>query len=258
MNPIILYDNRFLDNPVIAATDTDATGDYDVRNIRDTRPYLMHKFAALGTKYYTVDCGSAKAADTLALFNHNLGTAGAALSVESSPDNFNVVNQRLVPVNPSNDRALLKTFNTATERYWRAKIVTAGIPAQAGCAVLGSMLQFPRPPIGPFEPYREDVKSIVPDGDYGAQIEAASKYCPIRITARFQHLSRAWIENTFQPFWDGWMKKEKWFFFAWNIDDFPAHVFYVRRARGYQFSAPLSKGYIVKEFSIELEGVSEF
>jgi hypothetical protein len=54
------------------------------------------------------------------------------------------------------------------------------------------------------------------------------------------------------------MKKEKYFFFAWNLDDFPQHVFVVKRAQGYQFQMPLSKGYRIKEFSIALEGISEF
>ena len=259
MNPIILYDNRFLDVPAIAATDTDQTGDYDVRNIRDTRPYLLHRFASLGTKYYTVNCGSTKAADCLGIFSHNLGSVAAAVSVESSTDNFGAVTtQRLAPVSPTHNRARLAPFNTASNPDWRVKIVTAGAAAQAGCVVLGSRLEFPRPPIQPFVPYEEDVKSLAPDGDFGAQIEAAIKYHPIKISARFQNLDRAWIENTFRPFWDSWMKKEKWFFFAWNLDDYPQHVFYVRRGRGYKFKMPLSKGYLVKEFTIELEGYSEF
>lgn len=259
MNPIILYDNRFLDAAVIQSTDTDPGGDYDVRNIRDLRPYTFHKFTGGGTKYYTVDCGAAKDADCLGVFSHNLGTVGAALSIESSTDNFGASNtQRLVPVSPTTDLALLKPFTLGNDRYWRAKLVTASLAAKSAVVVLGKKLTVPGIPMGPFAPYRESVVSDTPQSELGTQIEANVKYYPIRIDAKFQYLDRTWLDNTFLPFWNNHMKKEKWFFFAWNLDDFPQHVFFVKRAKNYEFQMPISKGYKIKEFTISMEGVSEF
>ncbi len=259
MNPIILYDNRFLDVPSILATDTDLNGEYNVLNIRDTRPYLSHKFSGPGTKYYTVNCGSAKESDCLGIFTHNLGSAGAQVSVESSTDNFgSVTTQRLAPVSPSNDFALLRPFTLASAPDWRIKVVTAAMAAQNSVMMLGKRLTIPGNPVGPFTPYVESITANSPMTELGSQIEATTKFSTVSITAKFQFLDRAWIENTFLPFWNNYMKKEKYFFFAWNLEDFPQHVFFVKRASGYQFQMPLSKGYRVKEFTISMEGICEF
>jgi hypothetical protein len=251
-NPIILYDNRFLDNVPIA---TDEAPGYYARHIRDLRPFTFWRGAGSGTKYLTVSCGSAKSADALALLGHNLGTVAANVSVESSPDNFSAVNQRLAPFTPANDAMILKLFNTASEAYWRLKLVTASVAAQLAVAVLGSKLEFPSPPRGPFAPYKESVQSAFDLLQSGMPLLAEVKYHPITIDAKFQYLDRAWLETYFLPFWGNHMKLDKYFFWAWNLDDFPEHVFFVKRAKGYQFSMPLIKGFRVPDFSIQMEGV---
>jgi hypothetical protein len=259
LNPIILYDNRFLDVPVIQATDTDTIGEFDVRHIRDLRPYTFHKFSGPGTKYYTVNSGVAGEADCLAVYTHNLGSASAQVSVESSNDNFGVnVTQRLAPFVPSTDLAVLKPFTLANEASWRVKIVSAALAAQNAVVLVGKKLTFPGIPMGPFAPYRESVMADAPQAELGSQLESNVKFHPIKIDAKFQYLDRSWLENTFLPFWDTHMKKEKWFFFAWNLDDFPRHVFFVKRAKNYDLQMPLSKGYKIREFTISLEGISEF
>ena len=119
--PIILYDNRLTDGTP-AATDT-AAG-YDILNILDLRTYTQWKAASSGTKYITIDCGSAKSADCLAVIGHNLYTAGATVSVESSSDNATWT-QRLAGFTPTSDKAFMKLFVSASARYWRIKIINA-------------------------------------------------------------------------------------------------------------------------------------
>ena len=82
--PKLLYDNRFADATVTA---TDTAAGFFAASIADWRGYTFWKGASAGQKYLTVDCGTAKSADCLALFGHNFFTAGALVHIEHSANN---------------------------------------------------------------------------------------------------------------------------------------------------------------------------
>jgi hypothetical protein len=251
--PIILYDNRLTDGTP-AATDT-ATG-YDVLNIVDNRPYTFWKAASLGTKYITVDCGSAKSADCLAIIGHNLYTAGATVSVESSPDNA-VWTERLAGFTPTSDKAALKTFVSASARYWRIKIITAAIAAQIAVAVLGAKVQFEYPPETPYHPYSETPAADVERNKNG-HILGVSTYNPVLVLqARFGLISRTWLDAYFIPFWQNHARLFKPFFFAWDLDTYPADVFFVSINDDMAFETPFSFLAYVDVISLTMRGVRE-
>src|SRR4030066_1818739 len=115
MEPIILADNRLLDGPP-TATDT-ATG-YDVLFIRDYKTFTSWKGASAGTKYLAGACATAKSADCIAFVNHNFGTGAALVSVESSDNGTDWV-ERITQFAVTTDKAALRTFASASARYWR-------------------------------------------------------------------------------------------------------------------------------------------
>src|SRR3990172_4071855 len=124
MELIILADNRFLDG---TPTATDTAAGYNVLFIRDYKTFTSWKAASVGTKYLTVDCATAKSADCIAFVGHNFGTGGATISVESSATGAWAGEQteRLAPFTVNDDKAALRTFASASDRYWRVKIVSA-------------------------------------------------------------------------------------------------------------------------------------
>jgi hypothetical protein len=69
-------------------------------------------------------------ANSIAIVKHNLGTAGASVSVESST-NGSAWSERLASFVPSNDKALFKVFTGVSAQYWRIKIVTASWPCRS-------------------------------------------------------------------------------------------------------------------------------
>src|SRR3972149_307135 len=79
--PLILYDNRFADG---TPTATDTASEYDVLNIIDWKDFTFWQAASVGTKYLTINCGSAKVASALAILGHNYYMGSATISVESS------------------------------------------------------------------------------------------------------------------------------------------------------------------------------
>lgn len=253
--PIILYDNRFLDGP-ITATDTDADTIYDVNSIKDWRPYTWWKGAALGTKYITVNCGSAKSADCLAIIGHNLFTSGATISVESSPDNADWT-PRLAGFTVTTDKAFLKTFVSASAQYWRIKIVTAAIAVQIAVALLGVKLQFEYPPDAPYVPYTETPVADVERSKDG-QILGVSTYDPVlQIIAQFSNITRTWLDAYYIPFWQIHARLLKPFFFVWDLDTYPNDVFFVSIDESMALETPFSVLSLVDAIVLKMRGVRE-
>jgi hypothetical protein len=251
--PIILADNRFL-NGTPTATDT-ATG-YSVFNLRDLKSFTSWKAASSGTKYLTVDCGSAKAADTLGIFKHNLGTAAATVSVESSPDNSTWTN-RLTGFVPGSDKAILKNFTTQTYRYWRVKIVTASIAAQVAEVMLGSRITFPYPPETPFTPASLKIEAETTKSKTGQLLGMVVRFKPYTISARWSALSRSWVDATFRPFFEDYASELKPFFWAWDLDTFPSDVRFVTIDPEMSMETPVSILATYDSVSLEMIGVKE-
>jgi hypothetical protein len=254
--PIILADNAFLDG-IPTATDT-ASG-YDVLNIRDLKTYTEWAAASGGTKYLTIDRGSAKAADALGIFKHNLGTAAASVSVESSDTGAWAGEevQRLAPFTPTNDKAILKTFTSASARYWRVKIVTAGIAPRLAVCLLGARLTFSFPPESPFAPARESVEGETRRSKMGQVLGTVVRFKPYRITPTFKFPSRAWADASLYPWWENWASNLWPFFWAWDLDLYASDVRFVKVPDGFEYEAAFATSVYCEEFRLELEGVKE-
>ena len=251
--PIILYDNRLTDGTLVA-TDTE-TG-YDVLNLIDLRPYTFWKAASHGTKYITVDCGAAKSADCLAIIGHNLYTAGATVSIESSPDNSSWT-VRLAGFTPTSDKAVLKTFTSASAQYWRIKIVTAAVAAYMAVALLGVKIQFEYPPETPYTPYAETAAADVERSKNG-HILGVSTYNPVlNLQAQFGLVSRTWLDAYYIPFWQNHARLFKPFFFVWDLDTYSADVFFVSIGDDASLETPFSVLTYTDVLSLKMRGVRE-
>lgn len=253
MNPIILYDNRFKDG-VPSATDT-AAG-FDVLHIRDLRPYTLWRAANSGAKYLTVDCGSAKSADSVAIISHNLQTASASVSVESSADGDSWT-ERLAPFSPESDKAFLKLFTPTTARYWRVKIVTETLAAQVGICMIGARLDFPFPADTPFIPYSIGVEADSSTSKAGFPLGSVIRYKPIHITPRFSVLERTFVFGAYKEFWTAHYSELRAFVWAWDLGAYPDDVFLVWAAESPTFEPPLSFGTYADFIELRMTGVLE-
>lgn len=228
MPPLILIDNRFADGtPVASGT---AAG-FDARHIADTRPFTFWRAPAVGTYTIKVDSGSAKVADALALCGHNLASIGATVSVESSPDNA-AWTTRLAAFAPASDYALLRTFASATVKWWRITIIApAGIPELAVCFI-GARLTLPAPPDAPYIPCEQDSEEESPISEGGFPLATAIKFKPIRTKPSFSNLPRAWVFDTFRPVWEDYLSNRSLFFWAWDLATYPNDFVYLAQHVG--------------------------
>lgn len=253
MYPIILYDNRFADaTPVASATDADP--EFAAAHIADLRTHTFWQADAAGTFYLSVDCGAAAAADALGIVRHNLGSAGATVSVESSATGAwgGEETERLEGFSPSDDEAILKLLTSATDRYWRIKIVSPTIAPYLAVAMLGERLQFSFPPDTPYIPYTETPQEDSARSGTGQMLGSQVTYQLLQISPSFSQVERSWVLGDYQTFWEAHSKLRQQFFYAWDLDVFPAHVFFVRDKAPWR--TPLSALPYVDRIALDLEG----
>lgn len=230
--PIILAENIFnLGTP--AATDT-ATG-YDVLNILDRRPYTFWQAASFGTKYITINCGSAVTADALGIVGHNLFTCAATVSVEHSPDNASWT-ESLAGFTVTNNRAILKTFTSASKQYWRIKIVTAAIAPKIAVAFIGDRVEFPRTYSGnsKFCPAPQTVYAESARAKSGILLGTSLRYILIPFNLTVEYLTSSWVDNTFTPLWDSYLSQLYPVFVAWELTNHPNDIFFAKIPDGFK------------------------
>jgi hypothetical protein len=253
LNPLILADNRFLNG---TPTATDTAAGYDVLYIRDYKTFTSWKGGSTGTKYITVDCGTAKSANCIAFARHNFGTGGAQISVESS-DNGSDWTERIEPFTLVDDKAALRTFVSASARYWRVKINSPTIAPQVAVLLVGVRIEFPYPPDAPFSPDKEGIEVDTNLSRTGQFLGSDVRFKPYSIRARWGNLSRTWVESYFLPFWDNHASNLTPFFWAWALATYPNNVRFVRVPENYGMESPVSVLGVYDSIELEMEGTKE-
>ena len=255
--PIILAANIF-ETATPTATDT-ATG-YDVLNILDRRTYTLWKAASFGTKYLTIDAATATAVDALGIIGHNLSTCSATISVEHSTTGLWAGEEVeiLAGFTVTTDKAILKTFTSATIRYWRIKIVTAAIAPYIAVAFLGPRATFSRAMTINFDPFPEKLITETNRSKGGHILGTTIQYVSSEITAKFNAVATTWIEATFRDLWDDYLSQLKPVFWAWEITNHPLEIYYVTVPESFNMSMPYgSMGSSYRDLSLTFEAVKE-
>jgi len=94
----------------------------------------------------TVDMGAAVSARFMALEAHNVGTLGATVAAQHSPDGTTWTDCGAGSATPDDDRALAWRLADISRRYWRWSFtgLTSGDPLAVGVAFIGEDMVFPR------------------------------------------------------------------------------------------------------------------
>jgi hypothetical protein len=256
MPPVILATNLFSLGGTISASTTEAG--YYAASLADGLEYTHWKANAGGAQSVTLDLGvgNAQAADALGVKKHNLKTVGATVSVESSDDGA-VWTPRLAGFVPSTDKALLKTFASATARYWRIGLAGCTAAPQMAVAVVGPRIDFPYPPNSPFVPSEEGIEGETNRSKLGVLLGVTVRWKTFRVRATWTRLLRTWLDANLAPFWDGHASNLKPFFWGWDLSAYPDKVHYGAVPDGYKWRPDVSRGLHYETFEIEIEGAKE-
>lgn len=251
--PCLLYDN-VLDGGTLSATGTDADDAYDVDHLIDGRPYTFWKADAAGTKRIEVELSAPLSADSLGLIGHNLGTASATISVESSANGSDWTT-RLSAVSLDSDRALFRTWESASALYWRATIVTASVVPYVGVLLIGARLDFPRYPASGYDPAPRRLNAIQNRAKGGWVTGVSIRNITIDISATFDNITPAWVDDSFMPAWDAHLSLCKPFFWVWERTNHADDVYYVTLPENYTLRLPYTP--TRRRISLSMEGVVE-
>lgn len=250
MNPIILFDN-ILTEGTLTATST-ASG-YDVDNIMDYRGYTKWKADDTADQYLTWAMGATAPiraqtgwyiklqnnallsqvtggvdrADTVGIFNHNLGTIGATVLVQYYSAGWNT----LATLTPSDDDPILSSFASNISGDWRIKISGMDAAPEVGVIFLGVGLTIPDSPDAPVIPMREGIKAASEVSQSGNLLGTVVAYNPKSIEHRWTNapnITRTWFTTYWEPFWDNHAKLLYPFFYAWDLTNRPDDIFYGR------------------------------
>jgi hypothetical protein len=219
-NPFISYDNRFADAvPVASSTASGAAV-----NLADFRPYTTWKPSTLPATI-TVDCASAKAADKLSVFNHNLFSSGCTIEVRGSTDNFATSDVLLLSVTPTADKAFISDFASASYRYWRIRITGTSAPTLTICTV-GAGFEFPVGVQYGFDPLNRKVFGQTNISEQGMPLGKAVLFEQWAATLTFKYVDNTWLRTTFLPVWKSALRGKP-FLFAFNMTSYPDEIYLV-------------------------------
>ncbi len=228
-NPFIAWDNRLSDAVPVASSTTSGAA----ANLSDFRPYTSWKPGAIPATI-TVDCGAAKSANSLSVFNHDLFANSCWIEVRGSSDNFVASDDLLSTFSPLSDKPFCKYFNAASYRYWRIRVVGISLPTLSIVAI-GTALEFPIGlPYG-FDPLGRKVFGQTNISEAGLPLGKAILFRQWDQTLNFARVDSAWVRSTFIPAWNSGLEGNP-FIFAWNLTDFPNDVWLLEA--GDSFKAP--------------------
>jgi hypothetical protein len=187
---------------------------------------------------YAYKISESDACDTLFLFGHNLGTAGASVSVESSDDE-STWTERLAVFSPTDDLAVMKLLTSFRAASKRLKINTTSIAPYIAEAILGNRLEMPYPPDTPMTAYEEGIESEMTLSRGGRPLGVVTSYFPIDIQHRFSNILRTWVTDNYVPFWE-YAKYFNAFAYAPDLDTWPDDAFFCVISPDMKFRLPVS------------------
>jgi hypothetical protein len=246
--PKILFDNRLADaTPVASST---ATGNYAAANVNDMRPYTWWKGSAMPASL-TVNCGSAKAADSALIYGHDLFTQGATCEVRGSTDNFASSNVLVATVTPANNNPFLISFGSVSYQYWRFNFTGATNPSIA-IGLIGAAFVMPTYLNNDFDPITRTAIQQANNNENGYPLGKIIDFELWKQTLQFDLISWAWLRSTWQPAWRSNLRGQP-VVVAWDSVNYPAEIQLVSVGDSYQ--TPHINGQIAN-LSFDVSGVA--
>ena len=218
---LILHDNVI---EGVTPTVTNEVTDFEGVNVNNWLLYNSWKPGVTGSPEMVFDLGSAKSVDTFCVYGHNLNTEGCSLKLRHSADNISYTNA-VESFVVANDGVILKTFSTASKRYWRVRITNCTINALISVVVFGAKLILPEGmDIGFIPPLWGEVKNINSVSVDGNFLGRSNQPVPFKMRLKQSFVTNAFVRGD----WDTFIAHAKKlpFILSWDETNYPGEAVY--------------------------------
>ena len=173
---------------------------------------------------WTLDAGSSVSSNYIGIAAHTLGTSGATVTIQRSPDNTTWTT--IDSITPTDNSPIMFLFANVTARYYRLSI-TGSLTPSIGVVYVGTVLEMLRPCYAGLTPISLSRDTVIrPNRSEGGQwlgrsvIRSGSS-----MSVNYTNLDNAWVRSTFRDFINNAVTYP--FFFVWRPDNYPEDVGYV-------------------------------
>lgn len=231
-----------LDYPVIGyhapsrdgtASASDAADNYPADAAQFPETFEAWQAATAGSStYWEVDLGEALAIDYCGIAAHDIGTQGAALSVQYSTDRntWNTATNSSTSTSgvlfPDDDSEVVLIFSPKVARYWRLYVFNGDAPSTIAVIQFGRILRAPRKIYGGFSPMKLSRDTVLTRtlSRGGQFLGQGIRSMGLVGSFSLRNLAPDWYRENFDPFVES--ARQYPFFFAWRPADYPSEVSY--------------------------------
>ena len=218
---LILHDNVIEGvTPVV----TNEVADFEGVNVNNWLLYNSWKPGVTGTQDLVFDLTTAKSADALCIYGHNLNTEGCSLTLSHSTDDISYTDA-LAAFVVASDGVIYKTFTTQSKRYWRLRITNCTVGALISAVVLGAKTVLPEGmDIGFEPPLWGEVKNINSVSVNGNFLGRSNQPGPFKMRLKQSHVLNAFVRGDWATFITHAQKLP--FILVWDETNYPGEAVY--------------------------------
>ena len=208
-------------------TVTSEASGFEKENAQSWKTSSWWKAVAGGTVFFTIDMGSAVAADSWGIVGHDLADNSGTIKAQYSTDNFAAdINDFDTIQTPTDGATIFRKVTSQTKRYWRFQVASSGVASFIANFYLGVAQSLPSGMPSPFSPAnlnrdRKIMNNISEGGQFLGRILRRSGS---KVRIKQKNITRTWIDANWDVIADHIELYP--FYFLWNEEIFPSEAAY--------------------------------
>jgi hypothetical protein len=246
-NPRIGYDTIVL--PGTVTSDQGATTRVNMAN---PATYLRWTADNINTQHIGANLIAARTVNYYGIAAHNLGSAGATITFEVSPDGV-VWTPVTDGVLLSDDFAMIEEFPDQFAAFYRLKIENATIIPSVGVFYIGKMLRVQRRIYVGHAPFTLQRKSKVSSGfsENGQFLGRVVRSTTFETDVQVKNLTAPWVRQKLDPFLA--VAADRPFFWSWRPCAYPTEVGFAWTTQDPDVSNSRPNG--MMDFKMQIQGI---
>lgn len=235
--PKILW-NNYAETYGIDAITTEAANQ-PKENLVDWRYYTQWHGSSTATHNIDIDMGAAlsDAPDYLALANHNIGTAGATVTVYHDNNGSYSSPTPVGSASPSDDSPFFISLTAGTERYWRIQLTSLSANPKIGMLFLGPEYEFPVLPRDGYDVDSQRANMRINQSIGGHTLGSVLRSTDRLVSASLAHFTEAQAA-TYRDFWEDHYSLGKPFFYMPDLTNYASRIYIMRSPDNPTLSMP--------------------